>query len=133
MNLRRRSLKLQYFADNRVMLQNIAVAPRKGARIEISWSRRDRRRRRRSPQGERGLKFDGRVVHAARTTSLPARGARIEINGYVLLSNLHEVAPRKGARIEIPSIKEPRRTSSMSLPARGARIEISSSSLAKSV
>lgn len=29
--LRRWSLKIQYFADNSVMLQNVAVAPRKGS------------------------------------------------------------------------------------------------------
>ena len=56
----------------------------------------------RSPQGERGLKSHLHVIIIARATSLPARGARIEMDVRDVLRQLDTSSlPARGARIEI--------------------------------
>ena len=53
---------------------------------------------RRSPQGERGLKFVQRDAGGYQAVSLPARGARVEISARTSSRASTRVAPRKGER-----------------------------------
>ena len=53
--------------------------------------------RRRSPQGERGLKLTGQSLMVEASSSLPARGARVEILAVVVAALVVKVAPRKGS------------------------------------
>ena len=52
---------------------------------------------RRSPCGERGLKSLAYVGNRYATTSLPVRGAWVEIKSAMRLGNSEEVAPRAGS------------------------------------
>ena len=55
-------------------------------------------RQSRSPHGERGLKFPYAItVDGQYYTSLPARGAWIEIVGYKIVVERINVAPRTGS------------------------------------
>ena len=51
----------------------------------------------RSPQGERGLKYPGPFAQVQDDTSLPARGAWIEIPYVTKRNTVKLVAPRKGS------------------------------------
>ena len=51
----------------------------------------------RSPQGERGLKYGIILSKHATISSLPARGAWIEMTSRSPMSGSGEVAPRKGS------------------------------------
>ena len=62
---------------------------------------------RRSPRGERGLKFLLRLLFGKGARSLPSRGAWIEIHWYGGFSAYNESLPSRGAWIEISQIKKP--------------------------
>ena len=72
--------------------------PPRGAWIEIlSRAYADYLRGRRSPHGERGLKYDLLLVDFSIFPSLPPRGAWIEIPVFVEHTNLYPVAPPTGS------------------------------------
>ena len=57
---------------------------------------------RRSPHGERGLKFDEPMAELQATGSLPSRGAWIEIGRPARYGQNNLSLPSRGAWIEIP-------------------------------
>ena len=77
--------------------------PTRGAWIEIiSHTLSCTLRVRRSPHGERGLKFSSKTSKESTRESLPTRGAWIEINGLRHLERGKEWSlPTRGAWIEI--------------------------------
>ena len=78
---------------------------------------------RRSPCGERGLKFAARCTIGKAQRSLPVRGAWIEIQQCQRGEKSTPSLPVRGAWIEIFAIRPPW-LPSPSLPVRGAWIEI---------
>ena len=81
-------------------------------------------RRRRTPQGVRGLKYAVVVHHLHRLLSHPARGAWIEMTVPNLSTQLTGSHPARGAWIEI-AVCARIQSGAPSHPARGAWIEIS--------
>ena len=78
--------------------RNLESLPVRGAWIEIRWSADLLQRRvRRSPCGERGLKWLAAKHHYRRVASLPVRGAWIEILLAAVISSALPVAPRAGS------------------------------------
>ena len=80
---------------------------------------------RRSPHGERGLKYFPRLAFRLQPGSLPTRGAWIEIPSGEYIAGKPSSLPTRGAWIEIPLYVHLRVFTGRSLPTRGAWIEIS--------
>ena len=78
---------------------------------------------RRSPRGERGLKLFCSMLSSFIFSSLPPRGAWIEIMKPWKAERICESLPPRGAWIEILSLN-PEPLDLLSLPPRGAWIEI---------
>ena len=83
------------------MLAKYQSLPARGAWIEIPYLHTNRSIKRRSPQGERGLKFAIQWALYRPLLSLPARGAWIEISYLSRLNLLILSLPARGAWIEI--------------------------------
>ena len=99
--------------------------PVRGAWIEICpFCRNQLSSPRRSPCGERGLKYEMTGDLLSCDASLPVRGAWIEIVGQKMLCRLSASLPVRGAWIEIAASKYNRGRAETSLPVRGAWIEI---------
>jgi len=71
--------------------------PARGAWIEINLNETEMENVRRSPHGERGLKYRTYALKNIHPLSLPARGAWIEITNPPDGINLSIVAPRTGS------------------------------------
>ena len=137
-------------------LYMFAVAPRRGAWIEIDLSLRIYYCCTSLPAGERGLKLDGRCRCGSGRSVAPRRGAWIEMllsrhGMFVVIvaprrgawieicfllisrSKLSRVAPRRGAWIEIPGVPERSPGPGTVAPRRGAWIEIIIKNLLKDI
>ena len=101
--------------------------PTRGAWIEISLTTTSDSRRpvRRSPHGERGLKYAACRWKSGRKLSLPTRGAWIEIRISHRQAAAPASLPTRGAWIEISLMASYLIFQLSSLPTRGAWIEIS--------
>ena len=107
--------------------------PVRGAWIEIlSLQNVPAKRIRRSPCGERGLKWSITSTSRPVMMSLPVRGAWIEILAGSPFASMIMSLPVRGAWIEIPALSRSLYRALASLPVRGAWIEISTRPLSSS-